>query len=208
MPPSGSHARNAQFAKRLQTLMDNRGLSQSRTRRPVVGGPGGGVGLGGRQKFSYPRKPGKARADAQGQGQRPCVRRFWRSVLIPETGVEPDAQWRVSLGGGATGGGTGAGGLLGPAARGFALAFRAMAASRTEAAMGPGGIGGSGAGGGDGSGDGSGDGAGGGIGSPGGSGAIAAKGGLSIASTCKGGGVSMILRQNIRSASAAVIFSL
>ena len=29
MPPPGSHARNAQFAKRLQTLMDNRGLSQS-----------------------------------------------------------------------------------------------------------------------------------------------------------------------------------
>ena len=33
----------------------------------------------------------------------------------------------------ATGGGTGAGGLLGPAVRGFALAFRAIAASGAEA---------------------------------------------------------------------------
>jgi DNA invertase Pin-like site-specific DNA recombinase len=65
------------------------------------------------------------------------------------------------LGGVATGGGTGAGGLLGPAARGFGSPFLrlAIAASRAEAACASAAVG---AGGGDGGG-----GAGGGIGSPG-----------------------------------------
>ena len=89
--------------------------------------------------------------------------------------------------------------------RGFALAFRAIAASRAEAecasvaAMGPGGAGGAGVGGGDGSGDGSG------IGSIGGSGAIAANGGLSTASTCNGGGLSTMAMKNRFSALAVVI---
>ena len=115
-------------------------------------------------------------------------------------------QCRVSLGGVATGGGTGAGGLPAPAARGLR---RAMATSRTEAecasaaAMGPGGAGGSGVGGGDGSGDGSGDG---GIGSIGGSGAAAARDGLSTSSACNGG-ASTTLTQNSRSTSAVVIWS-